>query len=708
MSVSHLALMAGLALFACGVAPVMADPCSNPLPVATAATGTPRSVAPRDLVELRDIGPDQIDDPSAKLFDISPDGQSIAFQMQQGRADANIHCLSLVVVPLHPGGPATVLNQGGQFIKRYFESEGYTLGGILGGIPRETQPLWSPDGQRLAFLRRDNGVTQVWVATLSGSARAITQSPVDVDAFAWDPTGKGIVISTRPGLAAFDRDVEAEGKAGYLYDERWVPGGSDHPLPRGIYPTAYSAVDTNTGAVTVATPEQTRLISRADPLRPADSVAFAAAPNGDVAWTAPVEQTDVLPAMGLNIKWGGQVKHCLDGNCTHIVSLWWAPDGSLVFLRREGVPTGRMAIYRWRRGAAAPDLVLSTRSYLIGCQMNGGVLYCREDGALQPGRLVSIGVPDGHVSAIYDPNPEFTKLKLGSVERINWTNNIGIETWGDLVLPPDHKPGERLPLIMVQYTSNGFLRGGTGVEFPIQVFAAHGFAVLSIERPTHLGLTKHPKTWDEVNRIDMTDWADRWSVLSGFETAIHLLDKRGLIDPSRVGITGLSDGASSAQFAVVNSQLFRAAAISQCCEEESSPSMLAGPIFSEWHHKMGYPRLTEDGKAFWSSMSLRANAAKIDTPILMQLSDNEYVGALEGYVPLKDLNKPVEMYVFPDENHVKWQPAHRFAAYTRYTDWFDFWLQGKEDPDPAKAAQYKRWEAMRDQQKANAGTTSAQ
>ncbi len=28
-------------------------------------------------------------------------------------------------------------------------------------------------------------------------------------------------------------------------------------------------------------------------------------------------------------------------------------------------------------------------------------------------------------------------------------------------------------------------------------------------------------------------------------------------------------------------------------------------------------------------------------------------------------------------------------------DWFAFWLKGEADPDPAKAAQYTRWRALR-------------
>src|SRR3546814_6203526 len=82
-----------------------------------------------------------------------------------------------------------------------------------------------------------------------------------------------------------------------------------------------------------------------------------------------------------------------------------------------------------------------------------------------------------------DPNPEFASLRLGTVERLTWRNNLGLPAWGDLVLPPDRTPGEKLPLIIVQYHSDGFLRGGTGDEYPIFPLAARGFAVLSIENP---------------------------------------------------------------------------------------------------------------------------------------------------------------------------------------------------------------------------------
>jgi hypothetical protein len=52
------------------------------------------------------------------------------------------------------------------------------------------------------------------------------------------------------------------------------------------------------------------------------------------------------------------------------------------------------------------------------------------------------------------------------------------------------------------------------------------------------------------------------------------------------------------------------------------------------------------------------------------------------------------MYVFANEYHQKWRPAHRLATYVRAIDWFDFWFNKRIDPDLAKKAQYDRWRAL--------------
>ncbi|MGN6790175.1 MAG: Atxe2 family lasso peptide isopeptidase, partial [Rhodanobacteraceae bacterium] len=71
-----------------------------------------------------------------------------------------------------------------------------------------------------------------------------------------------------------------------------------------------------------------------------------------------------------------------------------------------------------------------------------------------------------------------------------------------------------------------------------------------------------------------------------------------------------------------------------------------------------------------------------------------YRMALDYALPLIRRHK-ADAYVFPDEAHIKFQPRHKLAVYERNVDWFRFWLQGYEDPDPAKRAQYAHWQEMK-------------
>jgi hypothetical protein len=76
------------------------------------------------------------------------------------------------------------------------------------------------------------------------------------------------------------------------------------------------------------------------------------------------------------------------------------------------------------------------------------------------------------------------------------------------------------------------------------------------------------------------------------------------------------------------------------------------------------------------------------------MPEQEYVNALDYAIPLIHKHR-ADLYVFPNEPHLKFQPKHKLADYERNLDWFRFWLQGHEGPDPAKRAQYVRWDEMK-------------
>ena len=110
----------------------------------------------------------------------------------------------------------------------------------------------------------------------------------------------------------------------------------------------------------------------------------------------------------------------------------------------------------------------------------------------------------------------------------------------------------------------------------------------------------------------------------------------------------------------------------------------------------GYPGLAQDPRPFWHPMSMIMNANRICMPLLLQLSDDEYLGAVEPISVMREVGRPVDMIVFPGEHHVKWQPSHRLAIYERSVDWFDFWLKGRENPAPIDENEYQRWRLLRE------------
>ncbi|MDQ8757407.1 Atxe2 family lasso peptide isopeptidase [Sphingosinicella sp. LHD-64] len=656
--------------------------CALLLPPADIAAMAPRPPTAEDLVRLRDIGPPDVAPPGARLLAVSPDGTRVAFQLARADPDANGHCLAMLVQDLR-GGPPRVVDQGGARIQVRYDFRGKAA--FPTGIAAVITPHWSPDGRWIAFLKRTDGTVQVWRAFADGSGSApLTRSPVDVEDFRIAPDGRGIVYASRPALAAAYAAIAREGRSGFHYDERYAPTAGSRPFPAAPVPTETQVVDIATGAVRPARQAEAGLLGAPDdPDGARDPVR---APHGAQAWIDPASRPVVEDATGRRLV-------CTAPACRDAERPWWVAGERLRFLRREGWARGATAIYEWTPGAGPPRRLHLTRDKLADCVPADTRLLCLREGALVPRRLEWLDPASGRRDILFDPNPEFARLRLGQVERLEWTNASGLETIGDLVLPAGYRPGRRYPLIVVQYDTRGFLRGGTGDEYPIQAFAARGYAVLSVSRPESIG---EREGHDEIaiGRANLAGFADRRSALSSVETGVRMLIARGIADPEQIGITGMSDGATTATFALLHGSLFAAAAMSNCCLDTTLP-LRVGPAAARYFHAVGYPRLTDDGAAFWAALSLSRNARRIATPILLQVSDDEFLSTLESYTALREVGAPIDMYVFPDEHHVKWQPAHRLAVYRRALDWFDYWLRGLRPASPAHQAELRHWDRLR-------------
>ncbi|BEV13169.1 Atxe2 family lasso peptide isopeptidase (plasmid) [Asticcacaulis sp. DW145] len=692
-----LAGLVGCALVAPGIASAASKYCSDLLP-GLPELNQKRRIEAEDLVRLRDIGPNWS---SARepMLSLSPDGTKLAFAMYRADIASNSYCSGVFVLDTESGAPPKLVSEGGVYF--FLQRSSYGIASFKDASVATVVPQWTPDGRSLAFLREENGRVQVWsVLADGGQRRQLTNEPYNIENFAWTANGKAIVFSGRPELESKKEELKEEAKVGYLYDERFAPRLGNTPQILEPVVVQYQTMDVETRTLRAATgPEIALLTEGSRAIFDKDAMVTSLGAHGAKAWTMgdkgdPTYSPTTLFAQTAS----GRSGKCSDAACDSVRALWWLSDGeTLIFLQRK--PYGNQkTYYRWRVGAASPTLLLRTTDVIGECTPHKRGLICLHEASRQPRRIVTFDASNGKIFPVFDPNPEFKSIHLGSVERLTWRNEQGVETFGDLVLPPDHKPGQIHPLVVTSYSSNGFLRGATTDEYPIQLFASRGYAVLSFSRPLQAGKVLGGKSSLEISHLDRKDWADRKLVHSLLLSGVEAVLSKGVADPKRVAITGSSEGAALTQWAILHSNVFSAAIMTNCCLDPILRKTLNGPqIIAKLKAEIGEPDLTDtDQLAYWKPMSMRLNADKMNVPLLLELSENEYMMATEGLTALSEKNKTVEAYVFPDEYHVKWQPLHRLAIYNRNLEWLDFWFKGVENPDPAKIKQNERWRKLRD------------
>lgn len=687
-------LVAAITVASTGSALATELQCQSLLP-SPAVSHAKRSITPLDLLTIRDFG--GVDSRGVESpFGMSPDGSSIALQLRRADPTSNSYCLGVLVIDRAGRAPPRLVDTGGELISLRTNSAGF--GNFDTGMPKVIAPRWSPDGRWIAFLKRQGSSTQIWrVPAEGGASAAVTQSPTDIDDFAWLPGGRTIVYATKSGTPAAEAAIDREGLSGWRYGDRFYPVRTSRPYPQVIAEDFYAA-DLITGMIRPATDGEKLLLTPATSVDPVLNLnGKPVAWKGGLAWIGPRDPKQVHSPSTLHIRrQSGADQVCGHSTCADgVIGLWSAASmDELYYIRREDPAQSRLALYRWSGTRAAPHRILETDDSLIGCQLAQRDFVCAFESSTSPRRLVEIDLRTARTTTIFDPNPEFGDFQLGSVTRLHWRTDSGVETFGDLVLPPNHRSGERHPLVVVGYISRGFLRGGTGDEYPIQAFAARGFAVLSYQRPTVVAAPGAQTAADNY-RTMIQSWSDRRAVNSAIMAGIDRAIATGTVDSHHIGLTGFSDGVSSAQFALLNSDRFAAVALSGCCDDLTNVT-LAGPRFANGMIlHAGFPPITRPDAEFWRPMSLSRNAARISAPILVHSADQEYLLGLETYQALDELHRPFELFVFPNEHHVKQQPAHRLAIYRRNLDWFDFWLRGVSSEDPDRAEDLKRWDKMR-------------
>lgn len=714
--------LASTATFSLGASIAEADAsgADGPLREIVHHTTSDQTLSVEDLVSVRDI----------RTLAVSPDGQHVAFQVDQADPMLNDYRSAWYIAPVERDADLRLADDAGPI--HMFRTVFGNFHGNIEGWPA----AWSPDGQWLAYLKKVEGAVQVWrVSRDRGFPEQLTRNPADVMDLVWGPDGSVIYFITGRDRDFMAKTTAMEAKRGFLFDERVNPALGATPLwsscerkgfrftllsltpsVRTCEPTVW-VYDLASGEERRGTDIETgvywahRRFDSIDAKREGAAVR-AITPSPDKASVAWLENMDPDTYSGWAAPTTVSVSRstdrsdplrCPDTRCTTggIDNLWWRKrSGEVVFRRNEGHSYSINALYAWTPGNETVRPILQTDDLFRQCAMAGDRLICLYETWTRPARIVAIDLDTGSVETIFDVNPRFTAAKSTRIEKIEWSGPDGSEALGHLVYPAAYEKGHRYPLVVVGYLCtryDSFLRGGTGDELPIHVMAQHGFAVLCFTRPfvpQNVGerLKSHEDAINQYLQI---------SPLSALQEMIERLVKRGIIDRNRVGISGFSNGAILLEEAIVKSDDFSAASAAWSPSHPANYYLIHLSKLREGSRNRAGGEPLFGGLNYWTEKSPGVHAEKIRTPLLLQVADIEIFSALPNYFSLKDAGKPVEMYLFRDEYHVKWQPAHKYAVYKRNLQWFKFWLQGVEDPDPLDPEQYVRWRKLREQHEAD-------
>jgi dipeptidyl aminopeptidase/acylaminoacyl peptidase len=579
-----------------------------------------------------------------------------------------------------------------------------------------SSPRWSPDGARIAFLAQDGDKkAQIYLLDLGGGdARQLTRGKTAVSLLAWRPDGLALAYAAA--------DEEAEKKDEARFDDAFEVGNNNYTERTHALPTHLWTVSCADGAVKRLTQGAWSLPNHLAPAGPPSQIAWtsdgrslvfvkADSPITGDSDTSRVALLDVATG-ALRLLTPSDIEQSdprlsPDGS---LVAYAFARDGrraneSAVYVAPRSGGAGKDAAYALDRGVSLVAWEPDGRSLLLAgddgtrtalwIQILGGGATRLELGTLNPsgaavghdGAIAFTATDSAHPVELYDLPPgggapvQLTHLQtvtdgvtLGRQETVRWTSD-GLQVNGVLTYPPDHTPGKKLPLVL-------YIHGGPtstsleGFSPAPQIFAAHGWLVLE---PNYRGSNNAGNAFQTAIVRDAGAGPGR-DVMAG----VALLEQRGLVDETRIAVSGWSYGGYMTSWLLGNyPQVWRAAVAGAPVTDLVDQYTLSD---NNIQRSAGYgpsPFVGDALKAY-AAMSPITYAWRIRAPTLIMSDVGDWrvttTQAYKLYHALKDNGVPVTFIAYPVPGHSPADPIRARDVYRRWTAWLTQHLNG--DPKP--------------------------
>jgi dipeptidyl aminopeptidase/acylaminoacyl peptidase len=654
---------------------------------AKAAAPAPKSKAGKKLLSALDT--QRVNPVAGGAAELSPDGSRVAYTVNTASLEDGKEWKTLTQVWIVPaaGGPTRQITRGEK---------------------NATAPQWSPDGKTLAFLTErgkdsKEGEQQVWFLYADGGeAWQATTHKGGVRDFEFSPDGKKLLFlaadqpskeeeerkKLKDDTLVIDHDIRmthlwlfdiekreekrlTEG-AFTVSDAHWSPDGSRISYTANPTPKADDNGLDDVWILTLAGGEKKKLLSApgashsARWSRDGNWIAF----TGEAIPSAPVQTHLFVIAAS-----GGAPRKLTASFTLDAGAPVWSADGKTIYFDANDREAMELFAADVATGAVKPVTRKGSVTPIAAVNRDGKFAVGGFAEGARPEEIARIDLPAGGVTRLSDHNAWLDDYALGSVEVVRWKSKDGTEVEGVLTKPVDYDPAKKYPLLL---NPHGGPTSASLAAFnsQAQAFAANGYLVL---QPNFRGSTGKGEAFKQANK-------NTWG-LGDYEdciTGVQSLVDRGVADGKRLGAVGWSYGGYMTMWILTQTDMFKAV----------SPGAGLSNIYSMYSQNdiQRYLRWFYSDQAPWDNLLLYWDRSPmkyikdVKTPAMIVHGQADtrvpIAQAQEFYRGLLENNVPVELVVYPRENHGFTEPRHRMDRMQRYLYFFGKYLENPPLTEP--------------------------